>query len=391
VTDPITPGLPVPPAAPTAPLTPQPPALLPIGAAIDFPLSWLLDHSAAPLQYRATIDVAKLPTAEIPKLGALPYTFQPALTLAVTQAIDGTWGGSMLEIPSGRAHAFEGVGTINAARRLLEYGWDKDSPPLMRARRILFRLLAEDEDPAFLFELAPPRGKVDPAAAHIGRTTLREAAAAVLAQAGYESDPRLRGAARRIVERLSSYLRSPLAQKPFIRAGNQQVLDPDAAPPSFYTLLMLSFMPLFRNENYDVMDRLFLFLSQPLPRQTAARVIGDKVVQLPHLMLGDPLPHRNAADADVPWALTWLEIVARLGYMRRHEGWAKLYDRVLDDRDQQGVWHPHKGMATPRSSNPLAWPSFPLESHHAGEERWSDVTFRLGLIGRLAGRQINVV
>jgi hypothetical protein len=61
----------------------------------------------------------------------------------------------MLEIPSGRSHGFEGVGTISAARRLLEYAWEKESPPLMRARRILFRLLAEDEDPAFLFELAP--------------------------------------------------------------------------------------------------------------------------------------------------------------------------------------------------------------------------------------------
>ena len=297
----------------------------------------------------------------------------------------------MLDIPSGRAHAFEGVGTISAARRLLEYGWDRESPPLMRARRILFRLLAEDEDPAFLFELAPARGKLDPAATHIGRTTLREAAAAALAQAGYESDPRLRGAARRIVERLWAYLRSPLAQKPFVRAGNQQILAPEAAPPSFHTLVMLAFMPLFRSEHYDVMERLFLFLSQPLPRQAATRLIGDKIVAQPHLMLGDPLPHRNAADADVPWALTWLEIAARLGYMRRHEGWAKLYDRFLDDRDAQGVWHPHKGMAMPRSSNPLAWPSFPLESHHAGEERWSDVTFRLGLIGRLSGRQINVV
>jgi hypothetical protein len=296
----------------------------------------------------------------------------------------------MLDIPSPRAHGFEGVGTISATRRLLEYGWDRESPPLLRARRILFRLLAEDEDPAFLFELAPSRGRPDPATTHFGRLTLREAAAAALAQAGYESDPRLRGAARRMVERLSSYLRSPLAQKPWVRAGNQQVLSPDAMPPSFHTLVMLAYMPLFRSEHYDVMDRLLQFLSQPQPRQAAARLLGDKVVGQPHALLGDPLPHRNAADADVPWALTWLEITARLGYLRRHEGWAKLYDRFLDDRDEHGVWHPHKGLAMPRSTNPLVWPSFPLESHHAGEERWSDVTFRLGLIGRLAGRQINI-
>ena len=34
----------------------------------------------------------------------------------------------------------------------MEYGWDKDTPPLLLARRVLFRLLAEDEDPEWLFE-----------------------------------------------------------------------------------------------------------------------------------------------------------------------------------------------------------------------------------------------
>jgi len=32
-------------------------------------------------------------------------------------------------------------------------------------------------------------------------------------------DPRLRGAAKRIIERIGGYLRSPLAQKPFVRDG----------------------------------------------------------------------------------------------------------------------------------------------------------------------------
>ena len=62
----------------------------------------------------------------------------------------------MLATPSIRAEHFEGIGTINAFRRLVEYGWDKDSPPLAHARRILFRLLAEDDDPSYLFELRDP-------------------------------------------------------------------------------------------------------------------------------------------------------------------------------------------------------------------------------------------
>src|SRR5206468_771088 len=97
----------------------------------------------------------------------------PALILAAQQAPDGTWNDSMLTVPSGRAEHFEGVGTIMAVRRLLEYGWDKDSPPLYRARRILFRLLAEDNDPDFLYELGARSAK-DEELAKRSRTMLRE-------------------------------------------------------------------------------------------------------------------------------------------------------------------------------------------------------------------------
>jgi len=294
----------------------------------------------------------------------------------------------MLSIPSSRAEHFEGIGTIAAVRRLLEYGWDKDSPPLTRARRVLFRLLAEDDDPEYLFEFGNGKSP-DEDTARRARAILREAAAATLAQAGYEGDPRLRGAARRIIERVSGYLRSPLAQKPFIRVGNQHVLPSEAAPPSVYALLMLAYMPLFRSEHHEAMELLYHHLAQPLPRQEPFQLCGKTVIAQPHLVLGDLLPHRNAADEDVVMAITWLELMARLGYLKRNDNWCKLFERFLDDRDAAGVWHPHKGMASAKSSNPFLWPMYPLEDHPSGDERWTDVTFRLGLIGRLAGRSID--
>jgi hypothetical protein len=331
-------------------------------------------------------------TGDLAKEAAvLAYAHPPALTLAMAQSTDGIWNGSMLEVPSVRAEHFERVGTINAFRRLLEYGWDKDSPPLLRARRVLFRLLAEDDDPAYAFELAPPKGEDGLDLLRRGRTILREAAAAALAQAGYEGDPRLRGAARRILDRIESYLRSPLAHKPWVRVGNRQVLAAEATPPSIYALSMLAYMPLFRIENHVALDRLLQFVSQPLPRQESAQLFGSTVVEQPHLVLGDMLPNRNIADADVPFALAWLELMARLGFLRRNEIWSKLFERFLDDRDRDLVWHPHKGMAMPRSTNPFVWPSFPLEQMTTGDERWTDVTFRLGLIARLCGRPLELV
>jgi hypothetical protein len=169
------------------------------------------------------------------------------------------------------------------------------------------------------------------------------------------------------------------------------VLAAEAAPPSMYALLMFAYMPLFRTEHHEAMDRLYQFLTQQLPRQEPMQLFGRKVMAQPHLVLGDQLPNRNAADADVPSAITWLELMARLGFLRRNDNWLKLFERFLDDRDDQGVWHPHKGMAAVRTHNPFVWPTYPLEGALSGDERWTDATFRLGLIARVLGRPIEPV
>lgn len=369
---------------PVSPPTPPPPP-----SPVTFPLDWLLTHAAAPIQFRSLAEVARLTPEERQQVSALPFTHRPALLLATQQGPDGTWSGGMLGIPSARAEHFEGIGTIPAVRRLIEYGWHRDTPPLLHARRALFRLLAEDQDPTFLYELGGKHAP-DEESVRYGRALLREAAAATLAQSGYEGDPRLRGAARRIVVRMADYLRSPLAQKPFIRQGNQHLLAAEAAPPSIHTVMMLAYMPLFRAEHHREMDALYTHLTQPQPRQEAVQLIAGRPAPVPHLVLGDPLPHRNAADADVPFALFWLELMARLGFLKRNDNWSRLFERFLDDRDRAGVWHPHKGTAIARSSNPYVWPTYPLEAQLAGEERWTDVTFRLGLIARLAGRPIEI-
>jgi hypothetical protein len=321
-------------------------------------------------------------------LDTLPYASTAPLKLALTQGPDGIWNNAMLSVPAPGSEDFHGVGTIPAFQRLLEYGWDSESPPLIRSRRTLFRLLAEDDDPAYLFELGVPR--LEPEMVQRGRAILREAAAAALAQAGYEGDPRLRGAAQRMLQRVDSYLRSSLAEKPWVRVGNRQVLASDATPPSIYLVTMVAHMPLFRSEHHAAVERLFRHLSQALPRQELHQLVGGQVVSQPHLVLGDMLPNRNAADADVPFALMWLELMARLHFLRRAANWLSLFERFLDDRDRDLVWHPHRGQTTLRSTNPAAWPLFPLETQSDGSEGWSDVTFRLGLIARLIGRPIEL-
>jgi len=363
------------------------------GETMTYPLGWVLDNACGPVQYRSASEIARVSDSTLKEMEWLPYAFRPALRLALTQNVDGIWNQSMLSVPK-HAGDFTGVGTIPATRRLLEYGWDRESPPLAHSRRALFRLLAEDNDPGYLYELGA-KAKDDDSVRR-GRLQLREAAASALAQAGYESDPRLRGAARRIMERIDSYLSSPLAEKPWKRIGNVHVLAAEACPPTFHALTMLAHMPIFRNENYTEMERVYQYISQAHPRQESIQMVGKKMIEQPQFVLGDRLPHRNAVEDDVPFALMWLETMARLGFLRRNENWMKMFERFEDDRDRTGVWHPHKGSSVPATTNPRVWPMFPIEDLTGGAAKttgaaWADVTFRIGLIGKLLGREIKVI
>jgi hypothetical protein len=356
---------------------------------LTVPLGWLLDQAAGPIAYRAAVEVAALDPTTEPAFSVLPMTSPTAIALAVTQSLDGSWNSSMLTLPK-HGKMTNGVGTIPAVRRLLEYGWAPDTPPLLHARRILFRLLAEDNDPKQLFELASKA--THPDIAHRNRAILREAAASALAQAGYESDPRLRGAARRVLERVDAFLDSALADKPWVRIGNRHVLATEAEPPSIHNLTMLAHMPIFRSEHFPEMERLYAYLTQAKPTQEAVQMYGTELIMQPHLVMGDLLHNRNVVDSDVPFAVLWLEMMARLNFLKRNEGWMKLFERLVDDCDQRGVWHPHKKGATPPSStNPYVWPTFPLEERLVGEACWTDVTFRIGRIAKLLGWRIEVV
>ena len=64
---------------------------------LEFPLNWLLDHAAPPIQYRAFVDVARLPSSQ--KLATLALASPYAIKMAVTQSLDGTWDGRMLTLP----------------------------------------------------------------------------------------------------------------------------------------------------------------------------------------------------------------------------------------------------------------------------------------------------
>lgn len=346
-----------------------------------------MSGAAPPIQYRALAELAK--DTSLPRLlPSIVYSYRPALWLALEQGSDGTWHQAMMRAPTPTAkNPFAGVGTIPAVHRLIECGWDREAPILTNARRPLFRLLAEDNDPAFTYELASESRDADGAA--YSRNVLRAAAGGALAHSGYATDPRLRGAAQRMRQKIQAFLDSPLAEDPWVKHEGKHVLVADAAPPSLHFLIMLAFMPGFRSEHDEFVNVLFKYLSRPQPRHEPVQFAGLRVTAAPGLVLGDPLPTRPAADADIPFTLLWLELMARLGLLERHEGWKRHFERLLDDRDRDLLWRPGKSQ-TITSARPAVWPFTALGK--AGEDGAAlEVTFRLGLIGRLAGRELHFV
>jgi hypothetical protein len=370
------------------------------------PLSWLFEAASVPIQYRAYAEIVPEGARDPARLEALRtavFEYKPALAIARRQKITGLWGGNLLA-PSGlKAYGWKEPGTVYQYRRLVEMGWSGDHREFRLADRFLFQLLSrlEPDDPdlelaararSLLVEFERP-GKSDPGLARWARQLGREAAAAALARGGHAEDPRLRGAAHRIASDISVYVRSDLAEKPFKKTRGKTVLDPAAYPPTIFAVEMLAFMPALQRERAGFLERLGQYFSVPAPRRALQIAAGKKLLKPLFPILGDPL----GADArgrvsDVPFALYWLELLARLGLLRQVPSAAKVFTHLTSECDEQGVWSPKNLRALPQARSPLTAHYYPLEGPgRSPAQRQTDVTFRLALIAKLLGLPIDVV
>jgi hypothetical protein len=360
------------------------------------PWSWLLEAASPPIQYRAYTEVvpdsARDP-AQLEALRAAVINYKPSLAIARRQKESGLWGGNLLAPGPIKALGVSEPGTVYQYRRLLELGWPPDQRAFRLADRTLFRLLSRDEDPTLLAEFYKS-GKNDPGLAAWARSMGRQAASAALARAGiHAEDPRLRGAGHRIASDISQYLRSETATKPFKKAQGKTVLEPLAYPPTIFAVEMLAFLPAVQRERAGFIERLGQYFATPAPRRAFFIQAGTKMLKPMFELLGDPL----RADAqgrvtDVPFALYWLELLARLGLIRQLPSASRALARLYHETDDQGIWSPRNLRAMPKSTNPLTAHFFPLEG--AGKspaQRQTDATFRLGLIARIMGIPIEII
>ena len=315
----------------------------------------------------------------------------------VTQTIrkqrsNGTWGGNMLGLTAAKSQGIADVGTVAQYRHLVEMGAPADHRSIRLAERLFFRLLSRDDDPKLLFEYEKP-AKTNPALGIWAREFLREGAAAALAHAGHVEDPRVRGAAHRIASNVSHFLRGELSEKPLVRKGARNMLHPDACPPTLFSVATIALMPNLHRERAGFVERLGHYLGQPQTKRTWVIALGRRAIKPTFHFLGDPLRADSAGNPkDLPFALHWIELLVRLGTIEASATAVRILSRLLRDCDDSGVWSPRNLRSIPKSSSKLADFMFPLEADtKTSERRRADVTFRLALIAKLAGWELELV
>lgn len=315
-----------------------------------------------------------------------------ANAIARKQKDTGLWGGNLLGYSANKTYGWKEAGTVFQYRRLLELGWTPDQRWFKLADRFLFRLLSRDEDPALLVEFQRA-AKTDPGLGIWARNMFREAAASALSRAGHIEDPRLRGAAHKVASDISAYLRSELLAKPFRKQSGKTILDPLATPPTIFGVEMLAFMPAVQRERAGFVERLATYFSTPAPKRAFFILAGKKFLKPTFELLGDPM--RSDAQGhvpDVPLAVYWLELLARLGIVRQIPSASRVLARLFSETDDQGIWSPKNLRALPKATNPVVTHWFPLEGPgKSPAQRQTDITFRLALIARLMGIPVEVV
>lgn len=356
------------------------------------PVSWLRQHASPAIKWRTVREILPPEAATLQQQRELLdelRAYKPVSQILKRQKPNGTWGNNILGVDPARWAILDNVGTVPQYRRLIELGVPREERAYRMAERVFFRLLSRDESPELLFEFKSAV-KATPELAAWSRDLMREACTAALAHGGCVEDPRVRGAAHRIATEISQFLRSQLAEKPFVKKGSRTALHPEARPPTLLSVAMVAWMPNLQRERAGFVERLAAYLARPAPKKAWAIMVGKRIVKPWIHLLGDPIQTDSAGrPKDLPLALHWIELLVRMGMLNTSPSAQKVLARLLSECDERGVWSPKNLRSMPRSPSKLVNFAFPLEADSKKpESRQADVTFRLALIAKLAGWQL---
>ncbi len=356
------------------------------------PISWLKANASPSICWRMARDVIPRDYVFEEEMDGLLDAVNNSKTvvqIAKKQRDSGLWARNMLELAASKTTGATGIGTIHQYRRLLELGVGPDHRTIRRSNRWLFRLLSRDNDPALFFENKKSAQTYEGVDIWF-RGVLRQAATCALAHGGLDQDPRVRGSAHTIATDISRFLRDDMADDPLEKRGSKTVLKEGANPPTIFSVAMVSYLASFQKERAGFVDRLGQFLGRPAPKKSYCLQFGRKTFAPTYYILGEPLAADSAGHPkDLPFALHWLEVLARLGALEYSAVGTRILMRLLKECDE-GVWNPPK---LPRNFSPspskLGSFYYPIEeSAGSSKQRRTDVTFRLALIAKHLGWEL---
>ena len=139
------------------------------------------------------------------------------------------------------------------------------------------------------------------------------------------------------------------------------MLAAEATPPSFHVVMMLAHMPLFRAEHHRRDGRAVRALHAAIaaPGSDPARAWEARAAE-PGARRPAAAPQRGRRRRRLLALLARADGTAGIPAAQREL--VQAVRAVPRGSRPEGVWHPHKGMdIVPRSTNPYAWPTYPLE------------------------------
>ena len=139
--------------------------------------------------------------------------------------------------------------------------------------------------------------------------------------------------------------------------------------------------------------RAVIFSSIFVQKKAFVIMVGKKGFKPTTQILGDPIQNDPAGrPKDLPFALHWMELLARLNALEASASAQRALARCLKDCDDNGIWKGDRRRAFPKSPSGLVGFAFPLEiSDKTADSRRVDVTFRVAHLAKLAGLDLEFV
>jgi hypothetical protein len=309
------------------------------------PIPWLMDNASAPIRYRVLTDLLGLGREDqaVQKARQDTLAYPPAAQIQRTQRKDGTWGGAI----SAGDHRKVTPSIENSLGRLLEFGWNRESKPVMAAAKTLRTFMTRRKDLKF-FEFAKSV-KADEKRERYYRWYLRALSLGLLIRSGY-LDARNRTGVLELLDLTAGFVDNPASRSPVEEIGATLPLIRNAAwnqgyPffPDYHAIVVFAFSPWLLQGDLAKMrlKKIFDYMLSPTYQSIAPELGLVRTAKGTFARGGGmrirPVEHYQQK-GDLDELLTYLELFARLGLINRYPALMGHLEWLQSQQGKDGRW-----------------------------------------------------